>query len=135
MRDLTNRQREILYNWGSASLNDTKVRLSQIRSMTINDAYRDEIDTVLEHIEYREVEPGGNYEQFLLPFSDRYGNVACSGEDQKSSSQAAQGCQKGDAEMMTQYQMFFMFNYASSDYYRTIEIFSGMMPALRTKLE
>ena len=34
--------------------------------------------------------------------------------------------------MMTQYQMFFMFNYASSDYYRTIEIFSGMMPALRT---
>ena len=26
--------------------------------------------------------------------------------------------------MMTQYQMFFMFNYASSDYYRTIEIFS-----------
>ena len=37
--------------------------------------------------------------------------------------------------MMTQYQMFFMFNYASSDYYRTIEIFSGMMPALRTKME
>ncbi len=37
--------------------------------------------------------------------------------------------------MMTQYQMFFMFNYASSDYYRTIEIFSGMMPVLRTKLE
>ena len=37
--------------------------------------------------------------------------------------------------MMTQYQMFFMFNYASSDYYRTIEIFAGMMPALRTKLE
>ena len=32
--------------------------------------------------------------------------------------------------MMTQYQMFFMFNYASSDYYRTIEIFAGMMPAL-----
>ena len=24
MRDLTNRQREILYNWGSASLSDTK---------------------------------------------------------------------------------------------------------------
>ena len=37
--------------------------------------------------------------------------------------------------MMTRYQMFFMFNYASSDYYRTIEIFAGMMPALRTKLE
>ena len=37
--------------------------------------------------------------------------------------------------MMTQYLMFFMFNYASSDYYRTIEIFSGMMSALRTKLE
>ena len=37
--------------------------------------------------------------------------------------------------MMTQYQMFFMFNYASSDYYRTIEIFAGMMPILRTKLE
>ena len=37
--------------------------------------------------------------------------------------------------MMTQYQLFFMFNYASSDYYRTIEIFAGMMPVLRTKLE
>ena len=32
--------------------------------------------------------------------------------------------------MMTQYQMFFMFNYASSDYYRTIEIFAGMMPTI-----
>ena len=68
MRDLTNRQREILYNWGSSSLNDTKVRLSQIRSMTVNDAYRDEIDTVLEHIEYREVEPVSNYEQFFYHF-------------------------------------------------------------------
>jgi len=68
MRDLTNRQREILYNWGSASLNDTKVRLSQVRSMTINEAYRDEIDTVLEHIEYREAEPGNNYEQFFYHF-------------------------------------------------------------------
>lgn len=37
--------------------------------------------------------------------------------------------------MMTKYQVFFMFNYASSDYYRTIEIFAGMMPVLRTKLE
>jgi len=35
--------------------------------------------------------------------------------------------------MMTQYQMFFMFNYASSDYYRTIEIFAGMMPMMRTE--
>ena len=68
MRDLTNRQREILYNWGSASLSATKVRLSQIRSMTVNDAYRDEIDTVLEHIEYREGEPGNNYEQFFYHF-------------------------------------------------------------------
>ena len=68
MRDLTNRQREILYNWGSASLNDTKARLSRIRSMTVNDAYRDEIDTVLEQIEYREVEPGSNYEQFFYHF-------------------------------------------------------------------
>lgn len=68
MRDLTNRQREILYNWGSASLNDTKVRLSRIRSMTVNDAYRDEIDTVLEYIEYREAEPGSNYEQFFYHF-------------------------------------------------------------------
>lgn len=51
MRDLTNRQREILYNWGSSSLSDTKDRLTQIRSMTVNDAFRDEIDTVLEHIE------------------------------------------------------------------------------------
>ena len=68
MRDLTNRQREILYNWGSASLNDTKARLSKIRSMTVNDAYRDEIDTVLEHIEYREAEPGSNYEQFFYHF-------------------------------------------------------------------
>ena len=32
--------------------------------------------------------------------------------------------------MMTKYQMFFMFNYASSDYYRTIEIFAGMMPTI-----
>lgn len=62
MRDLTIRQREILYNWGSASLSDTKARLSQIRSMTVNDAYWDEIDTVLEHIEYRETEPDSNYE-------------------------------------------------------------------------
>ena len=68
MRELTNRQREILYNWGSASLNDTKARLSKIRSMTVNDAYRDEIDTVLEQIEYREVEPGSNYEQFFYHF-------------------------------------------------------------------
>ena len=68
MRELTNRQREILYNWGSASLNDTKARLSKIRSMTVNDAYRDEIDTVLEHIEYREVETGSNYEQFFYHF-------------------------------------------------------------------
>lgn len=68
MRDLTNRQREILYNWGSASLNDTKVWLSRIRSMTVNDAYRDEIDTVLEYIEYREAEPGSNYEQFFYHF-------------------------------------------------------------------
>ena len=68
MRELTNRQREILYNWGSASLNDTKARLSRIRSMTVNDAYRDEIDTVLEQIEYREVEPGSNYEQFFYHF-------------------------------------------------------------------
>ena len=37
--------------------------------------------------------------------------------------------------MMTQYQMFFMFNYASSDYYRTLEILSGMMQILKTKLE
>ena len=37
--------------------------------------------------------------------------------------------------MMTRYQMFFMFNYASSDYYRTLEILSGMMQILRTKLE
>lgn len=37
--------------------------------------------------------------------------------------------------MMTKYQMFFMFNYASSDYYRTIEIFAGMMQIIRTKLE
>lgn len=37
--------------------------------------------------------------------------------------------------MMTRYQMFFMFNYASSDYYRTIEIFAGMMQILPTKLE
>ena len=36
---------------------------------------------------------------------------------------------------MTKYQMFFMFNYASSDYYRTLEILSGMMQILRTKLE
>ena len=68
MRELTNRQREILYNSGSASLNDTKARLSKIRSMIVNDAYRDEIDTVLEHIEYREVEPGSNYEQFFYHF-------------------------------------------------------------------
>ena len=68
MRDLTNGQREILYNWGSASLSDTKDRLAQIRSMTVNDAYRDEIDTVLEHIEYRETEPGSNYEQFFYHF-------------------------------------------------------------------
>ena len=32
--------------------------------------------------------------------------------------------------MMTQYQMFFMFNYASTDYYRTIEIFARMMPTI-----
>lgn len=68
MRDLTNRQREILYNWGSASLSDTKDRLARIRAMTVNDAYRDEIDTVLEHIEYRETEPGSNYEQFFYHF-------------------------------------------------------------------
>ena len=68
MRELTNRQREILDNWGSARLNDTKARLSRIRSMTVNDAYRDEIDTVLEQIEYREVEPGSNYEQFFYHF-------------------------------------------------------------------
>ena len=68
MRDLTNRQREILYNWGSTSLSDTKDRLSRIRSMTVNDSYRDEIDTVLEHIEYRETEPGSNYEQFFYHF-------------------------------------------------------------------
>ena len=37
--------------------------------------------------------------------------------------------------MMTRYPMFFMFNYASSDYYRTLEILSGMMQILRTKLE
>ena len=37
--------------------------------------------------------------------------------------------------MMTQYQMFFMFNYASSDYYRTLEILSGMMQILKTKHE
>ena len=37
--------------------------------------------------------------------------------------------------MMTQYQMFFMFNYASSDDYRTLEILSGMMQILKTKLE
>ena len=37
--------------------------------------------------------------------------------------------------MMTKYQMFFMFNYASSDYYRTIEIFAGMMQILPTRLE
>ena len=37
--------------------------------------------------------------------------------------------------MMTRYQMFFMFNYASSDYYRTIEIFAGMMQILPTRLE
>jgi len=35
--------------------------------------------------------------------------------------------------MMTKYQMFFMFNYASSDYYRTIEIFAGMMPTLNNE--
>ena len=37
--------------------------------------------------------------------------------------------------MMTQYQMFFMFNYGSSDYYRTLEILSGMMQILPTRLE
>ena len=37
--------------------------------------------------------------------------------------------------MMTQYQMFFMFNYASSDYYRTLEILSGMIQILPTRLE
>ena len=37
--------------------------------------------------------------------------------------------------MMTKYQMFFMFNYASSDYYRTLEILAGMMQILKTKLE
>ena len=37
--------------------------------------------------------------------------------------------------MMTKYQMFFMFNYASSDYYRTLEILSGMMQILPTRLE
>ena len=68
MRGLTNRQREILYNWGSASLSDTRDRLIRIRSMTVNDAYRDEIDTVLEHIEFRETEPGSNYEQFFYHF-------------------------------------------------------------------
>jgi hypothetical protein len=68
MRDLTNRQRENLYNWGSVSLSDTKDCLSKNRSMTVNDAYRDEIDTVLEHIEYRETEPGSKYEQFFYHF-------------------------------------------------------------------
>ena len=47
---------------------------------------------------------------------------------------AAGRCRKG-VIMMTQYQMFFMYNYASSDYYRTLEILSGMMQILRTKLE
>ena len=37
--------------------------------------------------------------------------------------------------MMTRYQMFFMFNYASSDYYRTLEILSGMIQILPTRLE
>jgi len=37
--------------------------------------------------------------------------------------------------MMTKYQMFFMFNYASLDYYRTLEILSGMMQILPTRLE
>jgi len=37
--------------------------------------------------------------------------------------------------MMTMYQMFFMFNYGSSDYYRTLEILSGMMQILPTRLE
>ena len=37
--------------------------------------------------------------------------------------------------MMTRYQMFFMFNYASSDYYRTLEILSGIMQILPTRLE
>ena len=37
--------------------------------------------------------------------------------------------------MMNRYQMFFMFNYASSDYYRTLEILSGMMQILKNKLE
>ena len=37
--------------------------------------------------------------------------------------------------MMTKYQMFFMFNYASSDYYRTLEILSGMMQILSTRME
>ena len=68
MRGLTNRQRELLYDWGSASLSDTRDRLIRIRSMTVNDAYRDEIDTVLEHIEFRETEPGSNYEQFFYHF-------------------------------------------------------------------
>ena len=37
--------------------------------------------------------------------------------------------------MMTKYQIFMMYNHASTDYYRTIEILSGMMQILRTKLE
>ena len=37
--------------------------------------------------------------------------------------------------MMTRYQMFFMFNYASSDYYRTLEILSRMIQILPTRLE
>ena len=37
--------------------------------------------------------------------------------------------------MMTKYQIFMMYNPASTDYYRTIEILSGMMQILRTKLE
>lgn len=64
MNEMTMMQKEILFNWETPSLEDTLDRLYQVRRLTVDRWYRDQITIVI--CQVLEMNNSFEYERFLF---------------------------------------------------------------------
>lgn len=66
MNELTMTQKEILFNWGTPSYEDTLDRLYQVRHLTVDYRFKDQITMLICHL--LELNNAFEYEQFFFSF-------------------------------------------------------------------
>lgn len=66
MNELNTTQKEILFNWGTPSYEDTLDRLYQVRHLTVDYRFRDQITMLI--CKLLELNNAFEYEQFFFSF-------------------------------------------------------------------